>query len=324
MISEKGTKLIIIIPAYNEVRTIGKVIGGIPKNIEKIAKVDILVIDDGSTDHTAEIAKEAGVLVISHASNEGLGATFSDGVDEALKLGADIIVNIDADDQFNSNDIPKLITPILNGEADVVTGTRFKEKREIPNMSKMRKLGNAFFVSLINWLTSSKFTDTQCGFRAYSREAALRLNLFGGFTYTQEVLLDLLGKGQRIEEVPVNVVYHPGRSSKISGSLFNYGVRALLIILITFRDYYPLKFFGVPGLIIFGAGFVGILYSFIFWLATGYTTPVRMVFFSGAALFIFGLLLIILALIADMLKRIRRNQEEILYRIKKDESGKQK
>lgn len=315
-------KLVVIIPAYNEAETVGGVIRHIPKVIEGIDEVEALVIDDGSSDNTAGAAREAGASVISHAVNEGLGATFSDGIKTALKMGADVIVNIDADNQFDSSEIPNLIKPILNGEADMVTGTRFFHQRAIPNMSAPRRWGNKFFVGLINILTGEKFTDTQCGFRAYSREAALRLNLFGGFTYTQEALLDLIGKGLKVKEIPIKVVYHSNRNSKISGSLVGYGLQALTIVLRTFRDQYPLKFFGAPGLAIFGIGFLGVLYSFGYWLVTGHTTPVRMIFFSASALVIFGLLLIILALVADMLKRIRRNQEEILYRIKKNEYGK--
>ena len=279
----------------------------------------LININDGSTDNTALAAKEVGALVISHAANEGLGAAFSDGINEALKIGADIIVNIDADNQFDPAEIPNLVRPILNGEADMVTGTRFFNNQKIPRMSGLRRFGNKFFVWLINKLTGKSFTDTACGFRAYSREAALRLNLFGGFTYTQEALLDLVGKDLKIEEVPIKVIYHSGRKSKISGSLMSYGIQALMIVLRTFRDYYPLKFFGLPGLLISGLGFVGALYSFIFWFITGYTTPVKTLFFSAITLLILGFLLIILALIADMLKRIRRNQEEILYRLKKKE-----
>lgn len=315
-------KLVVIIPAYNEAETVGDVIRRIPKAIEGTDKIETLVINDGSTDNTALVAKEAGALVISHAANEGLGATFSDGIKNALKMGADIIVNIDADNQFDPAEIPNLVRPILNEEADMVTGTRFLNNKKIPNMSGLRRFGNKFFVRLINKLTGRNFTDTACGFRAYSREAAFRMNLFGGFTYTQEVLLDLVGKDQKIKEVPIKVIYHPERNSRISGSLANYGIQALAIVLRTFRDYYPLKFFGLPGLLISGLGFIGALYSFIFWFVTGYTTPVRTLFFSAITLLIFGFLMIILALIADMLKRIRRNQEEILYRLKKNEYDK--
>ncbi len=312
-------KLVVLIPAYNEARAISDVIKKVPKSIEGVNEIGILVINDGSTDDTAKIARESEAMVFSHPVNEGLGKTFTDGINQALKLKADIIVSIDADNQFDSSEIPKLIEPILRSRADMVTGTRFKNGQKIPNMSGLKRLGNKFFVRLINILTGKNFSDTACGFRAYSREAALNLNLFGGFTYTQEVLLDLVGKEKKIEEVPVSVKYYSDRNSKISGSLFSYGVQALMIVLKTFRDYFPLKFFGIPGLAIFSVGATSVLYSLIFYLVNRYTTPIRMVLFSGSALLIFGLLLVILALVADMLKRIRRNQEEILYRLKKDE-----
>lgn len=312
-------KLVIIIPAYNEEETISQVIKEIPDRIEGIDEIKVLVIDDGSTDNTARVAKKAGALVISHSVNKGLGAAFATGIQHALKLGGDIIVNIDADGQFSPKDIPKLIKPLLEKKADMVTGTRFKEKKVIPHMSQLKRQGNAFFVWLVNILTGQRFTDTQCGFRAYSRDTALRLNLFGDFTYTQEVFLDLINKGKRIVEVPIKVKYYSDRKSKISGSLFNYGIKALIIILRTFRDYHPLKFFGFPGVIILGMGTLGLIYSFIFWFLTKTTTPIRMIFMVGISLSAFGLLFLILALIADMLKRIRQNQEEILYKLKKKE-----
>lgn len=310
-------KLTIIIPAFNEEENIDKVIKKIPSKILGIQEIKILVIDDGSQDLTAKVAKKAGAEVFSFQKHMGLGKAFQKGIELALKSGADIIVNIDGDDQFNPEEIPKLVEPILKKQAHMVTGTRFKEKKKIPHMPLIKRIGNKLFVLLINLLTRENFTDTQCGFRAYSKEAALRLNLFGKFTYTQEVFLDLLSKDKKIVEVPVSVKYSPKRKSKIASSPLRYGLRALLIILRTFRDYYPLKFFGIPGIFILILGSLALAYSFIFWLFTHTTKPVRMLFGVGVSLVIFGLLLLILALIADMLKRIRKNQEEILYQLKK-------
>jgi len=312
-------KLIVIIPAFNEEKTIAQVIKNIPKTIEGIDEIEILVIDDGSTDDTAKIAKEAGALVVSHTKNEGLGIAFSTGIKEALKQGADIVVNIDADNQFDPQEIPKLIKPILEKKAEMVAGSRFEDKASISQIPFIKRWGNKAFTLLINLLTRQNFTDTQCGFRAYSKEALLRLNLFGRFTYTQEVFLDLVNKGLKIVQVPVKVKYYKEREAKISSSFFRYFCQTILIILRTFRDYKPLVFFGVPGLAIFGAGILFWFYSFVYWLIHHQTTPVRMYFFIGVALVIFGFLLIILALIADMLKRIRQTQEEILYRLKKKE-----
>lgn len=312
-------KLVVFIPAYNEEKTIARVIQEIPKKIEGIDDLEILVVDDGSIDNTVAEAKKAGALVVSHAKNEGLGIAFSTGIETALKRKADIVVNMDADGQFDSKEIPKLIKPILEKRAEMVAGSRFETKDSIAQVPFIRRLGNKGFTSLVNILTKGNFTDSQCGFRAYSREALLRLNLFGRFTYTQEVFLDLLYKGLKIEQIPVKVRYYQERKSKISGSLFSYALRAITIILRTFRDYKPLVFFGIPGLAIFGTGIILWLYSLIYWLIYFQTTPVRMYFFVGTGLLIFGFLLIILALIADMLKRIRKNQEEILYKLKKQE-----
>lgn len=312
-------KLVVLIPAYDEEGTITQVIQRVPRNIEGINEIKILVIDDGSTDDTAKRAEKEGVLVISHIKNEGLGIAFGTGIKSALKHGADIIVNIDADNQFDPEDILKLVRPILEKKAEMVAGSRFESKDFIPQMPKFKRLGNSVFTWLINFLTRQKYTDTQCGFRAYSREAALQLNLFGRFTYTQEVFLDLVNKRLKIEQVPIEVKYYKERKAKISGSLLGYFLRAITIILRTFRDYKPLVFFGIPGTAVFGAGTLFLLYSLFFWLMTNQTTPVRMHFFVGVALFTFGFLLIILALIADMLKRIRQNQEEILYKLKKKE-----
>jgi glycosyltransferase involved in cell wall biosynthesis len=315
-------KLVILIPAFNEEKSLGKVLEKIPRKINGVDQIDVLVVNDGSTDQTAAIARQNGVKVVTHPKNRGLGAAFKTGIDEALKMGADIIVNIDADGQFNPKDIPLLIAPILSGQAQMATATRFKEKDLIPaNIPPAKLWGNRQFTKLVNFLTGENFTDTQCGFRAYSREAALRLNLFGQFTYTQEVFIDLLEKGMNIVEVPLKVTYFKNsqRKSAISGSLLKYGFRALEIILRTFRDYRPLLFFGIPGMAVCLPGFILALGSLIYWLILQKTTPVRMYLFTGIVLILFGFLLIFLALVADMFKRMRKNQEEMLYQMKKKE-----
>ena len=312
-------KLIILIPAYNEEKTIGKVIQEIPQDIEGIDEIKILVVNDGSTDNTAKVAEKAGAIVISHNKNKGLGVAFSTGIKECLKQKADIVVNIDADNQFDPKDIPKLVKPILEKKAEMVSGSRFEDKNSINQIPFIKKWGNKVFTLLLNILTKQHFTDTQCGFRAYSKEALLRLNLFGKFTYTQEVFLDLVNKGLKIQQVPIKVRYFKNRKAKISSSLIKYFLQTIIIILRTFRDYKPLVFFGISGIIIFGIGILFWFYSFVYWIVHSKTTPIRMYFFVGTGLVTFGFLLIVLALIADMLKRIRQNQEEILYKLKKKE-----
>lgn len=310
-------KLVVLIPCFNEAKTIGQVIERIPKKIPGINTIEVLVVDDGSTDGSAKIAKKFKAEIVAHRKNEGLGVAFRTGIETALKLKADIIVNIDGDLQFDPQDIPQLVRPIIDGQADMVTATRFSDPAMVPeNMSKAKKIGNLGFTKLISFLTGQKFTDTQCGFRAYSREAALRLTLFGKFTYTQEVFLDLINKGMKIVEVPIKVKYFKERKSAISGSLAKYGLRALVIIIRAFRDYKPLVFFGSFGLTIFGMGFLLSLFSLIYWIILHQTSPIRMYLFTGVFLLTFGFLMIMLGLIADMFKRLKQTQEAILYKIK--------
>ncbi len=315
----KKQNLVVMIPCYNEAKTVGKVIKSIPKKVKGIDKLTVLVINDGSADNSISVSQKAGAIVVSHKKNEGLGIAFRTGIETALKMGADIIVNIDADRQFDSNDIPKLIEPIQKGEADMVTATRFKDKDYFPtNIPTAKVWGNKGFVKLVNLLTGQKFTDSSCGYRAYSREAAQRLNLFGRFTYTQEVLMNLVDRGMKIQEVPVQVRYFKKRKARVSGSLFKYGYRAIAIIFMAFRDYNPLLFFGIPGLSLFSLGFLFSLFSFIYWLINHSTSPIRMLLFLGVFFLTFGSLLVILSLIADMFKRVRKNQEEIIYYLKQD------
>lgn len=323
--SSKNAKVVVMIPAYNEAANIGRVIQAVPREIEGVENVRVMVMDDHSSDNTAEVAREAGAdYVFRQKRNSGLGANFKKGVDIALGMGADVIVNIDGDGQFNARDIPKLIKPILDNEADMVTCSRFIDTSMTKNMPWAKRWGNKRFSNLISKITGEKFTDTQCGFRAYSREAGLKLNLKGKFTYTQEVFIDLVEKGMRIKEVACEVQYFEGRKSAISQNTFTglvkgYGFKSLGIIAKTTRDTQPLTFFGLPAAIIFLLGFLGGGYSFVYWLIYSATTPVRTLFNVSVFFMIFGAALGILAMIADMMKTIKGTQDEILYRLKKNE-----
>lgn len=313
-------KIIVMIPAFNEEKTIADVVKGVPRTINGVGVCEVMVMDDHSTDETTKRAREAGAEhVFRHKHNVGLGRNFKKGIEVALRLGADIIVNIDGDGQFDPADIPTIVRPILKQEADMVTCSRFLDEKLTKNMPWAKKWGNRRFTNLISRITGEKFTDTQCGFRAYSREAALRLNLKGKFTYTQEVFIDLVEKGMRIKEVPCKVVYHEKRKSFISGNLRRYGFKSLGIIAKTTRDTRPLTFFGTPAVITFVLGCIGAAYALIYWLIHHATTPVRTLFNVSVFFVIFGVLVGILALVADMMKRINTTQEEILYKIKKAE-----
>jgi glycosyltransferase involved in cell wall biosynthesis len=283
--------------------------------------MEILVVDDGSTDDTAKLAKQAGATVISHGSNKKLGVAFRTALEYAKENRYDILVSIDADRQFNAEQIQDIILPILKNQADMVTGNRFTKGRP-QNMSKIKYWGNKQMARLISKITGQKFTDVSCGFRAYSKEALLRFNLFGSFTYTQESILDLLEKGMRVVDLPVDIKYFKGRKSRIAGSVLNYAFRTLKIILKTVRDYRPLLFFGGSSLVSIVIGLIFLIFMFIHYFLTGSFTPYKFFGFVALGFLIYGLLLGTIGLLADMLNRMRVNQERILYELNKQKYDK--
>ena len=309
-------KLVVTIPALNEEKTIADVVRGVPRDIERITETEVIVLNDGSTDRTAALAEAAGALVITLKGGGGLGVVFRTGIERAMRRGADIIVNIDGDGQFNPADIRQLIQPLLKDEADFVTCSRFADPALRPTMPKVKYYGNLIVTRIINWVCGgTKFTDVSCGFRAFTRESAYRMTLFGRFTYTQECFIDLFGKGVRIAEIPLKVrgVREFGKS-RIAGSVWKYAVNSLPIIVRAMRDIQPLKFFGGIAMLLFllGAateGFVGGWYLF----HSHKTSPFTSLIPIGGVLVTLGFLLGVLALLADMLGRHRRISEELLY-----------
>jgi len=313
-------KLVILIPAFNEEKSIGKVIKSIPKEIGGISR-QVLVVDDGSTDKTKTVAAEAGATVISHSSNFGLGKSFQTGLEKALEMGADLMVNIDADGQFSPLEIESLIKSIVSGEAEYVTADRFIDERGIlrmpENMPSIKYWGNLVMAKLISFLSDQKFNDVSCGFRAYSKRAMLALDLMGKFTYTQESFIDMAAKGIRIKSVPVSVKYFSDRHSRVASNVLVYGFRTLKIIVRTFRDYRPLLFFLFLSLIPLFISIISGLFLTTHFILTGSLTPYKIVgfifiYFSAAT---FGLWAI--GFLADMFTRIRQYQEKILYFEKK-------
>ncbi len=310
-------KLCILIPAFNEEETIVDVIGKIPKRIDNVDEIITLVVDDGSSDRTVELSKARGACVISHSRNLGVGSAFNTGLNTALKMNADIFVNIDADGQFSPSEIPYLITPILENNADFVCGDRFSDTkgniRKPKNMSSINYWGNRRMSQLISILINSKFNDVSCGFRAYSKEAMLQLNLTGKFTYTQETFIDLMHKGLIIKSLPVNVTYFHTRKSRVADNILKYMARTIKIIFRAYRDYRPFLFFGWLGLINFfvGVAFGGFTLTHFF--LTGKYSPYKAVGILGIYFVSIGILLWIVGLLADMFVRLRLNQEQILY-----------
>jgi glycosyltransferase involved in cell wall biosynthesis len=311
-------KLVIIIPALNEEKTIVSVINRIPQNIPGISTVETIVVDDGSSDKTASLAQQAGAHIVRHPHNLGVGAAFQTGITEALKADADIIVNIDADGQFNPQDIPQVIAPIMAHQAEFVTASRFATQDIMPQMPALNLWGNKCMVNIVNLLTAKRFSDVSCGFRAYSREAALKLTLFGHFTYTQETFIDLARKDISMTEVPLKVqgVREHGRS-RVADNLWRYGIKAATIIFRAARDYHPFYFFGFPGLLITTVGLGCAVFLVIHYFQTGQTFPYRGLTTISGTLILVGIILLVLSMLADMLHRNRIIAEQILYLTKK-------
>ena len=240
-------KLVVLIPAFNEEENIQKVIQSIPKKVLGISEIKVLVVNDGSTDKTMDMAMNGGAYrVVSHKKNLGVGAAFMTGIRNAISMNADIVVAVDADSQFDSNQIPELILPILNNQADVVIGSRFQNKKP-KNIPRIKYLGNKIFTKIVSSLVQQKFTDTQTGFRAYSKEALLNISVVSDFTYTQEVLIDLKFKGMQITEVPISVKYDDKRKSRVVKNIFKYSSKVLGILIRTLVYHRPMFSFNVLG-----------------------------------------------------------------------------
>jgi len=307
-------KLGIVIFAFNEEKSIGGVLGRIPTSIEGIDRIDAIVVDDGSTDQTRTVALERGAQVVSHPQNKGLGAAFATGIDAALRAGADIIVSLDGDGQHPPEAIPQLIAPLLEGRAEFATATRFSDPALVPEMPVANRFGNWFMARITGFACGRSFTDAACGFRAYSRDTAIRLNVFGAHTYTQESLLDLARKGISMTEVPIAIrgVREHGKS-RVAHNLARYGARALTILTRAVRDRLPFAFFGAIGAVLAlmgGAAEMTVLANFFL---TGKTSPYQSLTILGAIFLILGAFSFLIALLADMLSRMRETQETVLY-----------
>ena len=315
----------VIVPALNEAATIADVVRRIPRTLERIDRVQVVVIDDGSTDDTARLAREAGARVVSHRVNRGLGAALATGIKTARSAGADLVVTMDGDGQFDPADIPHLLAPILRDEADFVTCTRFARPDRIPEMPRAKEWGNrtmAWLVSRLAW--NARFTDVSCGFRAYTRDTLNRLTLLGNYTCSMETLLNLAAHGARAVEVPLEVrgTRRFGKS-RVAPTVTKYAAHALPTLVRTLRDLRPLLFFGMLALPVLAAGIGFGLFSLGHLIMTGQTSPYRSVVTASAVGLILGFLLVVLALLADMLKRQRHLLEEAVYLLRRAEPSRE-
>ncbi len=313
-------KLLVFSICKDESSTIGEVLDNIPKHIAGISEIQKVVIDDGSTDETVEVAKAHGAKVYSDGIQKRLAARFREMVDIALSEGVDIMVNIDGDMQFNPADIPKLTQPIIDDDADFVAADRFTDdagnKRKPKNMPAGKYYGNQLGAWIVGKLSKRKFNDVTCGFRAYSHKALSVLNTNGSYTYTQESFQVLAMKNMRIKAIPVKVTYFKDRKSRVVTSIFSYVASSAISILRSYRDFAPFRFFGWLGFLPFLIGTVCTLGFLGHWVATGSFSPYKFLGFGGIYFVTLAIVIWSLGLVADMLSRMLNNQEKILEHTK--------
>lgn len=311
-------RLIVNLPAFNEEQKIAETIQRIPRTFKGISEVLVQVVDDGSKDKTVEEARKGGAdFILSHDGNRGLGVMFQTARENALKEGADILVNIDADGQFDPKDIQKVIDPILQDRFDMVIADRFS-KDTAENIPFLKNRLNRLAAWIVSKALNTSVVDLTCGFRAHNRETLLRLNNPTGFTYTQETIIDAIGKNLKLIWVPVKVTYYAERKSRVVKTIRTYVSNSARIIIRAFRDVRPMKFFGIPGTLLITLSMIcfGVFLSLYF--PNMEITPYRNYLITSIALFLIGLQFIVFALMADMIKSNRQLTEDLIYQMRKD------
>jgi glycosyltransferase involved in cell wall biosynthesis len=305
-------KLIVTIPAFNEEANIAEVIREIPRAIHGFRRVEVLVLDDGSRDRTVEVALAAGAdYVVSNGINRGLAFTFQRALNEALARGADVIVNTDADNHYDQTRIPDLARPILSGDADIVVGSRLFEGLR---MRRANKNGNRVANFLLQRFLRIPGVDVSSGFRAYSRTAALSLNVSSGHTYTHETLFNALDRRLRVVSLPLPA-RHVARPSRLISSLPRHIWRAGLVILQSFLRYRPLQAYGALGVLAMLAGAVP-FFRFLLYYLDGQADGHIQSLIAGVVLLLLGAQLLVVGLLAQAINWNRQLLEDVLFRLK--------
>jgi glycosyltransferase involved in cell wall biosynthesis len=311
-------KLIIQIPCYNEAESLPATLLALPRAIPGVDSIEYLVIDDGSRDGTSDVARRWGVHhVVSHRANRGLAAAFQSGIDAALAAGADIIVNTDADNQYDARDIGALIAPILEGEADVVIGDR--QVRENVHFGRGKRVLQAFGSAIVQRFSSTRVPDAVSGFRAMSRAAAQRIYIVSSFSYTTEMLIQAGRRRMAIASVPVrtNAVARP---SRLFSSIPQFILNTAVTMARTYAMYNPLRVFVAAGGVAAVAGLIPI-FRFLYFFAIGEGTGHVQSLVLGGVLMILGVVSIMFGIVADLVGRNRQILETVLERVRRIEDG---
>jgi glycosyltransferase involved in cell wall biosynthesis len=310
----KYMKLIVQIPCYNEEKTLTQTFNDIPKTIEGFEQVEVLIIDDGSTDRTIEVAKSLGVdHIVINKQNMGLARSFRKGVEECLRQGADVIVNTDGDNQYAGWDIPKLTNPVLKGSADIVIGDR--QTHLIPHFSKSKKIMQWFGSAVVRKLAGIWVPDTVSGFRAISRESAIKLNVLSSFSYTIEMVIQAGKRDMKIESVPVETNTKT-RESRLFKSIPSFIGRQLTTIVRMYAMYQPLKVFFYLGSLLTLIGLIPI-FRFLFYYFSNNGDGHLQSLVLGGVLVLMGFIAYLAGLLADLISFNRQLQEMSLERLKR-------
>ncbi len=313
-------KLIVQIPCFNEEKTLPEVVAGIPREIPGIDCVEILIIDDGSTDRTVEVAQACGAdHIIRNIKNLGLARSFQAGMEESLRLGADVIVNTDGDNQYCGASIPELVRPILEQRADITVGDRNPGANK--EFSAAKRFLQRFGTAVVRNLAKLEVNDAVSGFRAYSREAALSINVMTKFSYTTETLIHAGQHGFVVQSVPVNT--NPTtRPSRLAGSMFSFLRKQVITILRSYFMYRSLSAFLTAGLIMIAIGFLPIM-RFLYFYAIGEGDGKVQSLILGSMFLLAGYITVVIAFLSDALATNRRLTESVLRRVRHLEHNQQ-
>ena len=309
-------KLIIQIPCFNEESTLGLTLADLPRAVPGVDRVETLIIDDGSTDRTIAVARDCGVNhIIILPRHQGLAKAFTAGIEASIKAGADIIVNLDADNQYSTREIPKLIAPILDGNVEIVVGAR--PIGEVAHFSPAKRLLQRLGSWVVRQASNTDIPDAPSGFRAMSRKAAMKLHVFSDYSYTLETIIQAGQKSMAVTSVPVRI--NPNtRPSRLFKSIPIYIRRQISTIVRIFMTYRPFHFFAMPGVLIFFAGLIVSLRFLYFYFTAGGAGHVQSLIFS-ALLMGAGFFLIVVGLLADLIGVNRNLLERVDWKIQEIE-----